>query len=103
MLEKIGKKIEEIRKKPEHVRLRYVWILVSVIMVFIIIVWIFSLQESFSQTRTSDISTPNLKDQFNNMENMPSLKDLMNQGGSLQEENSQPAENLQKEGVNLEQ
>ena len=103
MLEGINNKIEEIRKKPEHVRLRYIWILVSVVMVFVIIVWVFSLQESFSQIRASNIPVPDFKNQLQDAgKSMPSLKDLMNQGGSLQENNNtQPTENLQKEGINL--
>lgn len=80
----ISEKIGKIRKKPEHVRLRYVWGSVAVSMFFIVIIWIFSLKDSFKETKAQDNSFPDIKNSLEGesaSQQLPSLEDVLKQSG----------------------
>lgn len=80
----ISEKIEEIRKKPEHIRLRYVWGLVAVSMFFVIIIWIFSLKDSFRETKAQNNSFSGIKnglEEESANQQLPSLEEVLKQSG----------------------
>lgn len=91
----INKKIEEVRKQPEHVRVRYVFGAVAVVMFFIIIIWLFSLQDTFRDSReqTEAINPPSIGEELNKTrEELPSLREFV-------EESQQNLEDLEKNEI----
>lgn len=81
MIERIEKKIVEIRKQPEAVRMRYLLLCLGVTMFFVVIIWIFSLKESVNNVSNQElnITIPKLP-----VEDSKSLETLMKNNEALQ-------------------
>ncbi len=80
MIERIEKKILEIREQPEAVRMRYLFLCLGVTMFFVVIIWVFSLKESVNNISQQElnISLPAMP-----VEKGKSLESLMENNESL--------------------
>jgi hypothetical protein len=80
MLDRIEKKILDIRNQPEPVRMRYLLMSLLVTMFFVVIIWIFSLKESVRDISNTNInvSLPALP-----LEKGQSLESLVEQNKAL--------------------
>ncbi|MEK9173904.1 MAG: hypothetical protein AAB845_01425 [Patescibacteria group bacterium] len=58
MIERIEKKILEIREQPEAVRMRYLLLCLGVTMFFVVIIWAFSLKESVNDISKESFNVP---------------------------------------------
>jgi predicted PurR-regulated permease PerM len=81
MIERIEKKILEIRKEPEAVRMRYLLLCLGVTMFFVVIIWVFSLKESVNNISQQElnITIPKLPN-----EEGKSLESLLKNNEALQ-------------------
>lgn len=84
-MQSIGEMIEDVQQKPEFIRRRYMYGCVAVTMVFILGIWLLSITEGF---RSAATEAPEIRDQAAQIipktESTPSLSTLLDQGKSLQ-------------------
>mgnify|MGYP003556618681 FL=1 len=80
MIERIEKKILEIREQPEAVRMRFLFLCLGIIFFFVVIICIFSLKESVNNLSQQElnISLPAMP-----VEKGKSLESLMENNESL--------------------